>query len=67
MQCGHRAVLVITQQVEGTSTSVARRRLELVCSLEQGHAGAHHDGRHDEDWEGAPGVRPTLLRDEDDE
>jgi len=67
MECGHRAVLVITSQVEGTSTSVARRKVDLACGLPKGHAGAHHDAQHDEDWEGAPGTRPTVLRDEDEE
>jgi hypothetical protein len=67
MECGHRAVLVITSKVEGTSTTVARRRVELTCRLAAGHAGAHHDPEHDEDWDGLAGHRTTLLRDEDEE
>jgi hypothetical protein len=67
MDCEQRAVLVITSSVDGTSTSVARQRIELVCGLPKGHSGAHHDARHDEDWESPAGTRPTLLRDEDEE
>jgi hypothetical protein len=65
--CGQRAVLVITRTVDGTSTNVARSRLELACQLPVGHAGAHVDTRHAEQWEGKPGQTPTLLRHEDEE
>jgi hypothetical protein len=30
VDCGHRAVLVITRSVEGTTTNVARERVDLV-------------------------------------
>jgi hypothetical protein len=63
--CGERAVLVITRTVDGTSTSVARSRTELSCQLPSGHAGAHVDTEHAEQWESKPGDRPTLLRHED--
>lgn len=63
--CGHRAVLVITQSIQGTSTNVARKRVELGCELAAGHQGLHRDNRHDESWEGKPGQTPTLLRHED--
>lgn len=65
--CGQSATLVITQQVVGTSTSVARRRVALKCSLPEGHAGAHHDERHDESWAPTSDRRPTILRHEDEE
>ena len=65
--CGHRAILVITRAVEGTTTSVVRRRVELTCSLPTGHAGSHRDAEHGEDWAGRPSDRPTVLRHEDDE
>jgi hypothetical protein len=65
--CGQAATLVVTRVVEGTSTSVARRRVELTCGLEPGHDGDHHDSNHDERWEGKPGQKPTVLRHEDDE
>jgi hypothetical protein len=65
--CGHRAVLVVTQTVEGTSTSVARRRVELRCSLPASHSGLHRDETQGEEWEGRPGHLPTLLRHEDEE
>jgi hypothetical protein len=66
-ECGHRAVLVVTRGVEGTSTSVARRRVELSCRLPAGHAGQHEDTEAHERWEGRPSQRPTILRHEEDE
>lgn len=51
MQCIHRAVLIITRDVEGTSTNVARERKNLSCSLEKGHPGKHHDSQYEESWE----------------
>ncbi len=65
--CGQRAVLVITQTVEGTSTNVARRRIELSCGLELGHAGKHRDLTEAEEWDDKAGHIPTLLRHEDEE
>jgi len=66
-RCGQRAVLVITRVVEGTSTSVARHRIELVCDLASGHPGEHRDAVKDETWEAEPGRTPTLLRHEEDD
>ena len=65
--CGRRAVLVVTRVVEGTSTSVARRRVELTCELERGHLGEHQDKTHGEKWGDRSSQIPTLLRHEDDE
>jgi len=62
--CEHPAVLIITQQVVDTSTSVARDRYQLRCDLEAGHSGPHHDSRHHESWEGTEGQYTTLLRHE---
>ena len=63
-ECGHRAVLVITRSVEGTSTNVVRERFELRCQLPSGHAGEHRDLGADEAWQGEPERLTTLLRDE---
>lgn len=60
--CGHQAVLLVTQDVADTSTSIARERIELRCDLAQGHAGPHRDSTRDEVWEGPDGRRTTLLR-----
>jgi hypothetical protein len=65
MSCGERAVLIITTRVDGTSTSVARRRVELRCGLGAGHGGKHRDLDQSEEWASTPGQRTTLLRDED--
>jgi hypothetical protein len=63
--CGHVAYLVITRSVEGTSTSVARSRIELHCDKPPGHEGNHASSQHGEEWRGKPGERTTILRHED--
>lgn len=63
--CGRRAVLYITRSVEGTSTHVARERVELACDLEAGHGGAHQDSAHDERWESGERDVTSLFRNED--
>lgn len=65
--CDHRASLVITRAVEGTSTSVARSRTELRCELPEGHAGPHRSAARNAEWEGGPDHHPTLLRHEDED
>ena len=64
MQCPHQAVLIETQEIEGTSSSLAKRRIELTCSLEVGHAGPHRDESHDEAWTDKGPPLTTLLRHE---
>jgi hypothetical protein len=63
MQCGQRAVLVVTREIEGTSTNVASRRVELSCDKPSGHDGRHHD-RGGEEWDAEPGKTRTILRHE---
>lgn len=65
--CGQHAILIVTRRIEGTSTNVARRRVELTCGLEEGHAGPHHDDVNEERWEAESGHRQTLLKHEDDD
>ena len=64
MDCGQRAVLVVTREVAGTSTNIASRRVELVCTLNAGHEGPHRDTREGETWESEGGKVPTVLRHE---
>jgi len=66
-ECAQRAALIVTRRIEGTSTNVARRRIELVCGLAAGHSGPHYDSVNDERWEADQGRRQTLLRHEDDD
>ncbi len=66
-ECGHRAVLIITQEVADTSTNVARQRIELQCRLDAGHPGHHQDSAHREQWQGQDGRITTLLRHETEE
>jgi hypothetical protein len=63
--CSGRATLLVTSSPPGTSTNVARERILLSCSLPVGHAGAHVDAVHAEQWEGPAAANPTLVRDED--
>lgn len=62
-ECGHRAVLIITATVEGTTTNVALDRIELVCREPLGHEGDHRDAERGERWQGPPDRITTLLRD----
>lgn len=53
--------------VEGTSTSIARRRIPMACDKEAGHSGPHRNAEHDAEWEGKPGRVTTVLREYDGE
>jgi len=60
--CPGRAILVLTGEVQGTSTTIVRQRIELRCGLPDQHPGDHHDPSHDAHWAAEPGDRPTLVR-----
>ena len=63
--CASEATLVITQNVDGTSTNVVRKKMKLRCQLPIGHTGSHRDTEQGETWEGRDGEKPTVLRHED--
>jgi hypothetical protein len=65
MACQQRAVLMITRQLDGTSSSVAKSRIELSCSLPEGHPGPHEDAEHGERWQDDGKPVTLLLRHED--
>ena len=65
MECGQKAILIVTTTPAGTATNVARTRIELTCGLSQGHPGAHRDQANGEDWIAAPGEVHMVLRHED--
>lgn len=65
MACNHRAVLIITRQLEGTASSVAKSRVELACTLPDGHEGQHRDADHGESWDDDGSSLPHLLRHDD--
>ena len=65
MACDTRAVLLVTRQIEGTSTNVARHRIELHCSLEPGHLGPHRDESQAQEWVVIKGRPSMVLRNED--
>jgi hypothetical protein len=50
--------------MEGTATNVARQRIELHCSLPEGHEGAHRDSPNRQEWQVVQGRPTLLLRDE---
>jgi hypothetical protein len=63
-ECGQQAILLITVTPMGTSTHVARERVQLRCQLQEHHQGPHRDLENKEEWEAPAGRIPTLLRDE---
>ncbi len=67
MACDARAVLLVTRQIEGTSTNVARQRIELYCSLLPGHAGPHRDQTQGQEWLVVQGRASMVVRDEDED
>ena len=64
MGCKHRAVLIITREVKGTSSNLASGRTELVCGEAEGHEGPHHDAAHDERWTDRGDLVTHILRQE---
>ena len=64
MACDARAVLIVTRQMEGTATNVAKQRIELRCSLAPEHAGPHRDATHAQEWLVVQGRPRMVLRDE---
>jgi hypothetical protein len=64
MACDARAVLLVTKQMEGTSTNVARQRVELHCSLIPGHDGPHRDESQAQEWLVVQGRPSMVFRDE---
>ncbi|HEX9294628.1 MAG TPA: hypothetical protein VF881_02305 [Polyangiaceae bacterium] len=64
-QCGSQAHLLVTLTAEGTLTNIVRRRIELRCTLEEGHLGLHRDENNKEEWETIEGRPSTVLRHED--
>ncbi len=64
MSCDARGVLLVTREMEGTFTHVARQRIELHCSLPAGHAGPHRDELNVQEWLVVQGRPTLLLRDE---
>lgn len=67
MACDVRAVLIVTRQIEGTSTNVARQRIELHCSLPLDHDGPHRDETHAQEWVVVKGRASMVVLDEDEE
>lgn len=67
MECGQKAILIVTTTPAGTATNVARSRVELTCGLPQGHPGAHRDDSHGEEWVAAAGELEMVLRHEDEQ
>ena len=65
MDCPHRALLIVTRTVEGTSSNVAKRRVELRCGQPAGHGGPHVDAEHDEQWEDRGHRMSHILRHDD--
>lgn len=67
MACDARAVLIVTRQIEGTSTNVARQRIELRCSLPVEHGGPHRDELHSQEWVVVKGRASMVVLDEEED
>ena len=67
MVCDVRAVLLVTRQIEGTSTNVARQRIDLHCSLAPDHVGPHRDEAHAQEWVVVKGRASMVVLDEDED
>ncbi|MBI4702878.1 MAG: hypothetical protein HY744_17310 [Deltaproteobacteria bacterium] len=65
MACSHRAVLIVTCSVQGTSSNLAKRRVDLRCGKPAGHDGPHSDAEHGESWEDRGCELTHVLRHED--
>ena len=64
MACAHRAVLIITRDVKGTSSNLAAGRTELSCSKPEGHDGQHEDEESGESWDDRGDLLTHILRQE---
>jgi hypothetical protein len=67
MSCKHRALLIVTRDVQGTASHVAKRRIEFGCDEAEGHVGPHRNGEHGESWTDRGDVVTHILRHESDE
>ncbi len=65
--CNKRAILIVTRNVRGTASNVAKQRVELSCTEPEGHPGPHADKQHGESWEDDGRELTTILRHETDE
>jgi len=67
MPCKHRALLIITRDVRGTTSSLAKKRIELRCDEPEGHEGPHRNAEHGETWTDRGNELTHILRAEDGE
>jgi hypothetical protein len=67
MSCRHRAVIIFTKEVKGTSSNLASGRVELNCGGDEGHEGQHHDTERDEKWDDRGDSLTHILRQAPDE
>lgn len=70
MSCKHRAVIIFTREVRGTSSNVASGgRVQLTCGKDANHEGPHQDVERGEEWDDRGDKLTHILRmsPEDDE
>lgn len=67
MTCKHRAMIIYTKTVKGTSSNLASARVELRCGEPEGHAGEHHDRDKDERWQDRGDDLTHIMRDAEEE
>ena len=62
MACLHRAIVLVTGDVPGTSSSIAKERFEICCDLDEAHEGPHRNEEHNENWEDRGGPVTHIVR-----
>ena len=62
MACEHRAVILVTGDVPGTSSNIAKERIEINCDLGDAHEGQHQNDEHNEKWEDRGGPITHIVR-----
>ena len=64
MPCPYSAILLVTRDVHGTSSSVAKERTMLSCAEAVGHEGPHRDDRANIRWDDQGLTVRMLLSEE---
>ena len=65
MSCPYRAIYLVTREMQGTSSNVAKERVELSCDQPEGHEGPHRNTRRGLTWDDNGKSVTTIVRHED--
>jgi len=65
MACEHRAIVIVTRDVKGTSSNLASSRTEIACTKPAGHEGLHEDSASGNSWKDRGDTLTHILKSED--